>query len=240
MSQTWIAVGYLAIILVLAPVLSGGTEPMTEDQAVVLAIETLRNRFEEPTVDIEVQAARAVEWTDAGLGCQRQSETDSELTVPGFLVRLIAKGRDYRVHVGAGRAVICPRPSEQKTQLTPGETIRLQPESEAAVPLPRNEKQRRMVEQAMDDLAERREVTREEIDLLAIRLVIWPDSSLGCPRPGINYTQATKEGYQIVLQVGRRRYAYHAGLGGEPFFCEHPTQPVSEEIGPGAGSDQNR
>jgi len=50
--------------------------------------------------------------------------------------------------------------------------------------------------------------------------VTWPDGSLGCPQPGMMYTQMVVEGYQVVLAVGTTKYDYRIGLGGTPSLCE--------------------
>ena len=213
--------GALLVGLALTPAIGGNEETVTRDQAVELAIKRLREQLRSLTVEIEVREVDAVEWSGAQLSCQPGDEIDAGVTYPGYRILLLTEDREFPVHVGAGRAVICPESVE-----------------EAGMSLPRNDTQRQLVEKATLDLEERLDITRGEIDLLGIRLVTWPDSSLGCPRPGINYTQATREGYQILLSVAGRRYAYHSGLLGAPFYCEHPTEPVAVE--PGSGIDDNR
>jgi hypothetical protein len=48
----------------------------------------------------------------------------------------------------------------------------------------------------------------------------WPDGSLGCPQPGMFYTQMVVQGYQVVLAVDGTRYDYRIGAGGTPALCE--------------------
>jgi hypothetical protein len=50
--------------------------------------------------------------------------------------------------------------------------------------------------------------------------VTWPDGSLGCPQPGMFYTQMVVQGYQVVLAVDGTRYDYRIGAGGTPSLCE--------------------
>ena len=52
----------------------------------------------------------------------------------------------------------------------------------------------------------------------AIR-VIWPDGSLGCPEPGMVYTQALVPGYQIRIRAGEALLDYHASARGELVLC---------------------
>ena len=77
-----------------------------------------------------------------------------------------------------------------------------------------------IVEQVRADLAARLEVEESSIEVLSAELVTWPDGSLGCPQPGMFYTQALVEGSRVLLRSGETTYPYHAGDNGEPFLCE--------------------
>jgi hypothetical protein len=91
------------------------------------------------------------------------------------------------------------------------------PVGEAAAPA-----QERVLEQAREDLAARLSVEKGRIELVEMRRVTWPDGSLGCPRPGMAYTQMLQDGWLIRLKVGDRIYEYHSGLDSAPFLCEPP------------------
>jgi len=56
--------------------------------------------------------------------------------------------------------------------------------------------------------------------------VVWNDGSLGCPQPGVLYTQALVNGYQVVLQAGSGSYDYRAAEQGFFFLCELPIHRV--------------
>jgi hypothetical protein len=86
-----------------------------------------------------------------------------------------------------------------------------------------------LVGQAKQDLAQRLNVELATVELVDFESVVWPDSSFGCPEPGMVYTQALRDGYRISLRVGEREYAYHGGTGRDPFLCENPEPAV--EIG---------
>lgn len=49
--------------------------------------------------------------------------------------------------------------------------------------------------------------------------VTWRDGSLGCPEPGMAYTQALVDGYQVVVDVGGQRYDYRVGAGSTVRLC---------------------
>jgi hypothetical protein len=80
---------------------------------------------------------------------------------------------------------------------------------------------------AVTDLASRLGIPRADIEVLAEENVTWRDGSLGCPKPGMMYTQALVEGSRIVLRAGGRDYSYHSGAGKPPFYCEDPVSPAS-------------
>ncbi len=49
--------------------------------------------------------------------------------------------------------------------------------------------------------------------------VTWPDGSLGCPEPGMNYTMALVPGYRIRIKVGEQVLNYHTSMRGFWVFC---------------------
>ena len=89
----------------------------------------------------------------------------------------------------------------------------------------------RQIDLSKKDLAQRLDVPRESVVLSGARQVTWRSGSLGCPKPGMSYTEALVPGAQIFLQVDNMIHAYHAKFGEEPFYCprERVEQPVMEE-----------
>ncbi len=78
---------------------------------------------------------------------------------------------------------------------------------------------------AKEDLAKRLSINPDQIDLVSAESVTWSNGSLGCPQPGIMYTQALVDGLRIQLRVGSRVYEYHSGGSRLPFLCEKPGRP---------------
>lgn len=78
------------------------------------------------------------------------------------------------------------------------------------------------VDDATADLAERLGVETGDVSTIAAVLVTWPDSSLGCPQPGMEYLQVLTDGAVIELDAGGAVYRYHAGDGSGPFLCGTP------------------
>jgi hypothetical protein len=78
----------------------------------------------------------------------------------------------------------------------------------------------RRVDMAMADLALRLSISTSEIKLLEATPVVWSDSSLGCPQPGMAYLQVPEDGLLIRLEVNGQIYPYHSGGSRDPFLCE--------------------
>jgi hypothetical protein len=75
---------------------------------------------------------------------------------------------------------------------------------------------------AIADLAHRLGVDADAIVVISQEEVTWRDGSMGCPQPGMRYTQALINGYRIVLAHAGREYHYHGGRTRGPFLCEPP------------------
>ena len=82
----------------------------------------------------------------------------------------------------------------------------------------------RFTETAVADLAQRLSINEDLIQIVSFESVVWPDSGMGCPQPGMMYTQVLREGYKITLEYKGQQYNYHGGEGRDPFLCENKQQ----------------
>ena len=73
---------------------------------------------------------------------------------------------------------------------------------------------------ARKDLAQRLKVSLDAIEIEEAKTVVWPDGSLGCPKPGLVYPQVLVDGALVRLRHGGRTYDYHSGGSRPPFLCE--------------------
>jgi hypothetical protein len=58
------------------------------------------------------------------------------------------------------------------------------------------------------------------LEVVSARAATWPDTALGCPKPGTMYAQHVVEGYQVVVRAGGRTYDYRFGGTPSPRLCE--------------------
>ena len=68
-----------------------------------------------------------------------------------------------------------------------------------------------MLEQIRADAAQRAGVTLDQVKVLTVESVTWSDGSLGCPEPGMMYTQALVRGYRVRVDAAGTILLYHAG-----------------------------
>jgi hypothetical protein len=168
---------------------------------------------------VQIAGAEAVVWNDGSLGCPQPGMMYTQALVAGYRVVLAVDGKSYDYHASErGTFLLCeggvtdplPTPSlvEEDSEMTPSASVSpgLQP----------------FVDQALADLAERLSIEVEQIEVVEAKAVVWPDGSLGCPQPGLVYTQVQQEGYLIRLRVDRLVYDYHGGGYPDrgPFLCE--------------------
>ena len=76
------------------------------------------------------------------------------------------------------------------------------------------------VDRAREDLANRKGIDKEQITVVAVKEVNWPDTSLGCPEPGMMYAQVITLGHRIILSYAGQTYEYHSDQGGRVVYCE--------------------
>ena len=88
------------------------------------------------------------------------------------------------------------------------------------------------IEAALADASRRTGLSRTALELVSAQAVTWPDGSLGCPQPGMSYTQALVPGYRIHVRAATQEFDYHAGTRGAPVLCP-PGRAVDPVVDPG-------
>jgi hypothetical protein len=88
-----------------------------------------------------------------------------------------------------------------------------------------------LLEAIQTDLAGRTGASSGEIIVLRDQAMVFNDGSLGCPQPGMFYTQATVAGYWVVLELGQVEYDYRATENGSFILCEGGSLPSIQPPG---------
>jgi hypothetical protein len=62
-------------------------------------------------------------------------------------------------------------------------------------------------------------VAREQLVVVRAEPVVWNDGSLGCPEPGMEYTQALVNGYWVLIRAINKTYDFRVGRDGSFRLC---------------------
>ncbi|WP_298886838.1 hypothetical protein [uncultured Serinicoccus sp.] len=98
--------------------------------------------------------------------------------------------------------------------------------------------QRSDVQEAVEAEAERAGVEPEAVTIAGYADVTWSDGSIGCPTPGMMYTQALVPGHQLVLEVDGSYASYHAAEGKAFSYCAQPVGPATSQSSGGPVTDR--
>ena len=75
-----------------------------------------------------------------------------------------------------------------------------------------------VVDPVVAEVARLAGVPVDQVVVVSAEAVTFPDGSLGCPQPGMVYTQALVDGYKIVAEAGGKTYDYR-GTGSTFRLC---------------------
>jgi len=80
-----------------------------------------------------------------------------------------------------------------------------------------------LMNRVREHLAQRTGAAAGTFEVVRAQWQEWPNGAMGCPQPGVNYTQAMVRGYWIVLKQGGREYDYRVSESGHFVLCEGMT-----------------
>ncbi|MBV9578655.1 MAG: hypothetical protein JO057_08710 [Chloroflexi bacterium] len=76
-----------------------------------------------------------------------------------------------------------------------------------------------VVDAAITDAAGHLGVSRDTLQVQQVQARQWPDSSLGCPQSGQQYSQMVTPGYLIVISSGTHQLEYHTDDRARVMLC---------------------
>lgn len=77
-----------------------------------------------------------------------------------------------------------------------------------------------LLEQVLADAANRAGVEASSLTVVRSEAVTWNDGSLGCPEPGVLYTQEIIDGYWVEIVIGDVDLDYRLNSSGALLLCE--------------------
>lgn len=89
-----------------------------------------------------------------------------------------------------------------------------------------------VVQAVLADAARTTGLAAEDLKVVSVERVTWLDGALGCPEPGLFYTQALVSGFRIRIEAGADLLDYHTdATGGIVLLC-----PPGRAVAPAAQS----
>ena len=135
-------------------------------------------------------------------------------------------------HVMALHAVVA-RPDERgqaETSIVTQTVIAVPPTTRETPPM-KGQVPQGILDPILKEAAALAEVARDQLVIVRAESVVWNDGSLGCPEPGMMYTQALVNGYWIVIEAAGQTYDFRVGSGGSFRLCPagqgHPPSQAS-------------
>jgi hypothetical protein len=110
---------------------------------------------------------------------------------------------------------LAARGSEQVEPVPPTTSATLTEET----PPVKAEVPQRILDPILKEAAGLAKVAHEKLVILRAQPVVWNDGSLGCPEPGMMYTQALVNGYWVVISAGGKTYDFRVDAGGRFHLC---------------------
>ena len=78
------------------------------------------------------------------------------------------------------------------------------------------------VEQVRQAVATKTGAALASVTVNSVTALNWPDSALGCPQPGVMYSQLVTPGYKIVVSAKGQTFEYHSDRGSHVVTCPTP------------------
>jgi heat shock protein HslJ len=196
------------------------------DALVAAAQQRLARQLGVAADTLMLQSANRQEWPDGAIGCPAAGQVYPQVLTPGFLLIFsdASQSKTYAVHTGRSEQQMILCENDQPTNLAdqaggatgsaaPAPTDDTSPPAAASRP---------QVDLARLALAKELGIKADDVTVKRVMAVEWRDSSLGCPKPGMNYLQVITPGYQISLEAQGRGYEYHTDTGKRIVRCDTP------------------
>jgi hypothetical protein len=114
--------------------------------------------------------------------------------------------------------VACEIGSSASPMLTAAPHTPGSPDLPTSTPPPGSAVPQEILDLILDEAASLAGVPREQLTIERAEAVTWGDGSLGCPEPGVMYTQMLVDGYWVVIGAGDQTFDFR-GSGTSYRLC---------------------
>ena len=164
-------------------------------------------------------------WPDSCLGLSLPGELCSQQIIPGWRITLSdgqytrayrtdRTGQQRRLETGFEFPSPLPPPSQSTLPTV------TQPSAEPIKPPSVNNLPDLVAQAILKDLARRRRLPLQTLDILEATPEIWPDTCLGLQLWNSNCKDREVEGWRVVLSTPHRRWVYRSDGEGQTFYPE--------------------
>ncbi len=182
-----------------------------------LTLDDLRARLSQDAAAVRLLSVDALTWDNADWGCARPAADTQDAVrsanTRGYRIVYEVNGRAYVYHTDRRGAFFLCR--DRHWLALEGEPVILDPIAEA------------LVSRSRQDAARRLDASEDDLRLASLLALVWPDTSLGCPRTNADYPAQETPGYRIVFRTQDTAAIYHTSAQ-EIIFCA-----PDEELLPG-------
>ena len=77
----------------------------------------------------------------------------------------------------------------------------------------------RLLEAVVSNLSGFADIGADQVEVISVEPVTWPNPALGCPVEGLNYAEVQVDGSLVTLRAGDQTYTYHTAGSGEFVLC---------------------
>lgn len=147
---------------------------------------------------VRVLGIERFRWPDGSLGCASESANGAASPGDGYRLLLARAGEVVAYHTAPDAWVRC----------APGD---LSPDLQGE-PVPPDPIAADLANLVTRDFAAQVGVDPADVDVTGLLSVIWPDTSLGCPRAGAEYAEQPTPGYRITVRTGEDEAIYHTNI----------------------------
>src|SRR5262249_6994360 len=145
-------------------------------------------------------------WPDRCLGVVRMGVLCAQGVTPGFRIILEANGEQHEFHTDQTGTSLMEASANTPAPVPSGE-----PTSQATqIPVDIPPMQRKAIDAATGALG----LPADQVQLVRIEPVQWPDACLGVTRMGVLCAQGVVDGFRIILAANGRQYEFHTNLDG--------------------------
>src|SRR5579859_2297484 len=160
---------------------------------------------------ITLVSSEAVTWNDGCLGVVHRGVMCIQGQVPGFRIILQANGATYEFHTNQDGSVLVDatgRPTQAPAGTPATESTGSPTVEPTHVPVDIPPVQRAAINAAIKTLG----LPAEQVTLVSIEEVDWPNGCLGVTHLGVMCTQMVVPGFRIVLAANGKQYEFHTNL----------------------------